>query len=307
MRRKNWLIAGVIAIGAVLLGRMTYTYRLWKRGEVERVRSQSQIVETARGPVECLIEGSGPAVLIAHGSPGGYDQAAAFAKLIESQGQTFIAVSRPGYLRTPLAAGETPEEQADLYVALLDALKIQSAAVMGISGGGPSALQFALRHATRCRGLVMISGVTRRYYEQKVRQTLPGWKRLIADVYDRLLVFDPMLYLILSLTRLQYRPGATASADLVRAVMHYPLRKAGYENDMRQFEALPERPALPVSVPTFVMHGTRDDEVPFTDAQWLVEQVPGATFLAIAGGTHMAFYIHASSVMPKLRSFLKTL
>jgi pimeloyl-ACP methyl ester carboxylesterase len=43
--------------------------------------------------------------------------------------------------------------QADAVAALLDVLGIRTAAVMAVSGGGPCALQFALRHPQRCCAL----------------------------------------------------------------------------------------------------------------------------------------------------------
>ena len=59
------------------------------------------------------------------------------------------------------ASGATPEAQADLLAALLDTLAIGQAAVIAISGGGPAAIHFALRHPTRCRALVLCSTVSR--------------------------------------------------------------------------------------------------------------------------------------------------
>ena len=74
----------------------------------------------------------------------------------------FIAVSRPGYLRTPAEVGKTPEEQADAFAALLDALKVDKAIMTGISAGGPPSMQFALRHPDRCAALLLVSAVTER-------------------------------------------------------------------------------------------------------------------------------------------------
>ena len=57
-----------------------------------------------------------------------------------------IAPSRPGYGRTPLEIAETSAESADCYAALLDVIKIDKVVTVGISAGGPSAIQFAARH-----------------------------------------------------------------------------------------------------------------------------------------------------------------
>ena len=115
------------------------------------------IVKTRCGDIEYAEFGSGPAVLCLHGAMGGYDQSLTLARTVCAPAFRFLAVSRPGYLGTPLSSGKTAEEQADLCAALLDELKIEHVAAIAVSGGGPCALQFALRHPERCRGLVLVS------------------------------------------------------------------------------------------------------------------------------------------------------
>ena len=79
-----------------------------------------------------------------------------------------------------------PEAQADLYAALLDLLKIDSVVVIGLSGGGASALQFALRHPERCRGLILISAISRQ---------VPPLPRFLAGdrPADAILGFSPLV------------------------------------------------------------------------------------------------------------------
>jgi pimeloyl-ACP methyl ester carboxylesterase len=304
MKLKRFFLLGAAATAAGLVGSVG-AYQGWKRGQLERLETESSMLETIQGPIEYRKYGTGPAVLIAHGSPGGYDQGYAVSKLIESEQLTFIAFSRPGYLRTPLGAVTTPEAQADLYAALLDALGIEQAVIIGISGGGPSALQFALRHPDRCTGLVMISGVAHRYSELELRE---GWsfvRLLLTQIYMRITLFDPLLYLLVSLAHL--RPDRAVSEELARALTMYHLRKTGYVNDMDQFAVMPDYPLEQIKAPTFVVHGMADDEVPFDHANLLMQKIPHAKLLAIPGGNHIAFYIHASTVMPALRTFLEAL
>lgn len=298
MKRKRLLIAGAFATAVGYLS----SYLAWKHRAVTGLQTGSSVIETASGPVEYCMRGQGPAVLVAHGSPGGYDQGAAFSKLVGGQ-QTFLAVSRPGYLRTPLSTGETPAAQADMYVALLDSLGIQQTTIVGISGGGPSAIQFALRHPTRCSGLVMISGVTQRYVDWELKQALPLLMRWFKQLYEKVITFDPLLYLLLPFAKLL--PDAFATADFLCSVTQYDLRKAGYEKDMEQFAAIADYPFEQITAPTFVVHATGDLEVPFSHAQALSNRVPNVKLLSIAGGSHMAFYTHATMIMPELRAFLE--
>lgn len=213
----------------------------------------------------------------------------------------FISPSRPGYLRTPLAAGASPAEQADLYAALLDALGIEQASIIGFSGGGPSALQFALRHPDRCRGLAMIGGIVQRNCYAERQQALPLWKRVPTQIVERLLVSDPFLYAVLPITRLLPRGAAVAGMLCSGALYH--LRKAGYENDMAQFSAIEAYPLERVVSPTLVIHGMSDEDVPFEDARLLESKISNIRVIAVEGD-HSAFYTHAEMVMPLLSRFL---
>ncbi len=50
---------------------------------------------------------------------GGYDQADILARTVGEEGYRYLAVSRPGYLGTPLRTGATPEEQARVILFLV--------------------------------------------------------------------------------------------------------------------------------------------------------------------------------------------
>ncbi len=306
MRKKTSLLAAIAAVAATTaLVSSVRSYRSWKSRQLLRMEGASKLLETAPGPVEYCTWGQGPAVLVVHGSPGGYDQSLTLAKLIGSQRCSFIALSRPGYLQTPLQVGQTPEQQADLYAALLDALGIERAAVIGISGGGPSSLQFALRYPERCRGLVLISTVSGRYDEVELRRALPRVRRFFTQIYSKLITFDPFLYLLLLVVRLQ--PDHMLSAEFLQSVMLYRLRKVGYANDMAQFATMSPYPLEQIAAPTFIVHGTGDTEVPFEHAKRLASEIPNAKLLTINDGKHLTFYTHSHIVMPELRAFLEGL
>ena len=155
-----------IALGILLLW-LSVRYGTWKRRGQATLAANSQVVETAQGPLEFATLGQGPPILILHGSPGGYDQSLVFAQTLALPTYQFICVSRPGYLRSPLATGQTPAQQADAMAAFLDARGLDRVAVIGISGGGPCALEFALRHPARCWGLALVCAVTQKTLPEK--------------------------------------------------------------------------------------------------------------------------------------------
>ncbi|QBD80207.1 alpha/beta hydrolase [Ktedonosporobacter rubrisoli] len=277
-------------------------YQSWQRREIARVQAESSLIDTALGQVEYRKEGHGPALLIIHGTPGGYDQSILLARLLGGHDFTLIAPSRPGYLRTPATAGRKPEEQADLLAALLDALHLQKAIVLAISGGGPCALQFALRHPERCSGLIAISAITRRYTDEEERKGWPLYLRILKYISDRLLLLDPVLYPLVVLAG--WLPGAKSPADMLRTLMLNRLRKAGYKIDMEQFALMPAYPLEKISAPTFILHGTADTDVPFEHGELLASRLPHAHFMALKNAGHTAFWTRQEQVIPALRSFL---
>src|SRR5262249_8924161 len=122
----------------------------------ERVSIGSQIVQTPCGPIEYALAGDGPPVLVVHGAGGGYDQGLEIGEPLVNSGFRVIAMSRFGYLRTPLPGDASAEAQADAHACLLDALTISRAGVIGASAGAPSSMQFALRSHDRCSAMILM-------------------------------------------------------------------------------------------------------------------------------------------------------
>lgn len=109
------------------------------------------------GDIEYTEWGEGPAMLVSHPLFGGFDMMIGFAETYNGGGHRFVAASRFGYLGSSLPPAAMPAGQADAYALLLDALGIDRAAVFGYSGGGPSAIQFALRHAGRTAARILLA------------------------------------------------------------------------------------------------------------------------------------------------------
>jgi 2-hydroxy-6-oxonona-2,4-dienedioate hydrolase len=91
----------------------------------------------------------GPPMILSYPLFGGFDMMTSFAETFIGASHRFVAPSRFGYLGSYLPPAATPADQADTYALLLDALGIDRAAMFGCSGGGPSAIQFALCHPDR--------------------------------------------------------------------------------------------------------------------------------------------------------------
>lgn len=278
-----------------------------------------KILATSRGPVEYLESGSGEVVLSLHGAMGGYDQSEILALTIGEASYRFLSLSRPGYLGTPLTAGQTPEEQADLYAEVIDLLGIKQVIVFAISGGGPSAIHFALRHPDKCRGLVLAStlggkaknkipfmfyimillakwppfvSMMRRKTEKNLRQKL---RRSISypDIFERTVSDSDVMTL--------YRELAIGMFNRIAE------RIDGTKNDIKISQTR-TYPLKDIAVPTLVIHGTKDPVVPFEEhGMRLASEIPGAQLLAAEGGAHVTIFTHRREVQSKVSAFLKEL
>src|SRR5688572_12759889 len=154
-----------VIVGAILIVPLALLIPWYWRDRsrmLAKAKAEGQIVQTALGPIECAIFGTGPAILAVHGWGGGGSGGYNIFRFLADQGFTVLSVSRPGYMGTPLTIGETMEAQADALLALLDSLHIPRAAVICGSSGGPASILFVLRHPERCWGLVLVSALSRR-------------------------------------------------------------------------------------------------------------------------------------------------
>src|SRR4029453_8332240 len=154
--RRRLVGACLSLMGAGFSALAWFKYRRDIQRARERISAGSRIAETPCGPIEYAQAGDGPPVLVVHGAGGGFDQAMFLAVPLFESGLRVIAVSRFGYLRTPLPADPSATAQADAHACLLDALGIPRVAVLGASAGAPSSMQFALRHPERTAALVLL-------------------------------------------------------------------------------------------------------------------------------------------------------
>jgi len=287
---KKWL--NRIGIGALILiltaCAITYIrFTHWRNEVTENLERDSTVVQTAKGPIEYAEIGHGPPVLLVHGNPGGYDQAYQVVKLegAELGVSRYIIPSRPGYLRTPLSVGKTPKEQAEAFAALLDALKIDKIAVIGGSGGGPSAVEFAALYPERCLALVLEAAITKRIVAPKAEFLEKAIKNTVGSDFSIWLIKDQFA------AGLQAKdpndPQITAIATAIfNSAIPYSKRSDGWENDTEQWESLPELPLASIRCPTLVLQGTADRNVPFAHGEFAHAQIAGSRFVQLPGEDH---------------------
>ena len=276
-----------------------------------------ETIATRLGTVEYARSGEGPALLVLHGARGGWDQGMMLARsAVGVPDFDVIAMSRPGYLGTPLERGRTPRQQADLCAALLDSLGVAEAAVAAASGGGPCALQFALHYPTRCRALVMIASCS-----ASITRRVPWWFHLLLRIALLRTVAARMR------RKMEQHPEAAARRFIPDATLraqtlsdpeagpilrefqvslmdHFAERLPGIKNDITQVCLPFAYPVDKIQVPALVVHGTADEVIPFAQAEGLAARLPAAELVAIPGGRHVILFTHLHLIRPQVRQFL---
>ena len=200
--------------------------------------------------------------------------------------------------------------------ALLDVLGIDKVCVMGTSGGGPTALQFASRHPQRAWGLVLQAAISRRHV-QPTRSTnsligrviftrsgtwqadLLAWgMHLLARWWPAILIRSLLnagndLDRVKAKQRSRYVLRHPAQRAFFRRVadsgMPLSVRQTGLWNDLHQFAHLPIYPLERITCPTLVVHGRADGNVPLEHAEFVARAVPNAELFALEDCGHFVW------------------
>lgn len=285
-------------------------------------RLDAQIYATAVGPIEAAQAGNGPAVLLVHGTGGSWRQVIALAEDLLGD-WTVILVSRPGYGRTPIQSGRGYDDQAAAYAALLDSLGLARAAILGISGGGPSCLSFAARYPDRCIGLVLCSAVaphlssTRGMWAVGIPGAVEIWvmnesRRRLAAINDSA---KRDRYLRTHLTkqeqkRLAAEPRVAAEVlAFLRRTAEAPGGVAGVRSDVASIRHAHDTASTEVAVrlPTLVLHGEDDHIVPVAQARYHAAAIPGGSLELYPGAGHLLLATHRRQTSARIRTFLSGL
>jgi len=265
-----------------------------------RIAAGSKVIETPCGPIEYADAGTGVPLLAVHGSGGGYDQGMAFASPLTLRGFRVIAMSRFGYLRTPMPKGASAEAQADAFVCLMDALAIPEAAVMGGSAGALSALQMVIRHPDRVSALILL--VPLAYKPPTEANSAAPMAPWVENLMMKAIGSDFLFWSALHLARgqligtvLATPPELLDTASLseqarinamIDTILPVSARAAGLRYDTAASKSMtPARLDL-VQAPTLIISARDDRYGTYASAEYMAGQIAGAQFIGFETGGH---------------------
>ena len=289
--KKEMILGVILVLVILLLISLSVDYRKEMNRAYQRIADGSHVLITENGEIEYGMQGEGTPVLLIHGAGGGYDQGLLMGEAFLGSGYQFIAVSRFGYLSSPLPEDATVEKQAILYADLLSHLDMDQVIILGVSAGGPSAVQFAHDYPEKSSALILASAVS-----MHMGDHIPLSTRVVNTIQQS----DFVYWLVLKTFRTQFlgfigipeetygslRADERAFADEMLEFMH-PMspRRPGNIHEAT-IKPLSGKAMSTISVPAIVLHAKDDTLVNYEHATFYHAHLANSQLVSFDSGGH---------------------
>jgi non-heme chloroperoxidase len=256
--------------------------------------------------------GEGPVVTFSHGWPLSSDAWDGQMLFLAQNGYRVVAHDRRGHGRSSQASsGNDMNGYADDLAAIIEALDLQNATLIGHSTGGGEVTRYIGRHGSkRVAKVVLIAAVP-----PIMLKTPANPEGLPMEVFDGLragLVKDrSQFYRDLAI---QFyganRPGANVSQGTLDQFWLWSMQ-AGLKNAYESIKAFSEtdftEDLKKIDVPALVLHGEDDQIVPVKDsAKKSAKLIKGAKEIYYPGAPHGITATHQDQVNSDLLEFLRS-
>ena len=256
--------------------------------------------------------GSGFPIVLVHGLPSCASDWAMLPQKLAAKGYRVIAYDRIGYgysSRTPPTPDRyTYESNAHDLAALLDALGIERAALVGWSYGGAVVQTLAREAPDRVSHLVLVAAVGPAQPENRddalslvlaspVGNAVLGWVASIPPL-GRQMTHGTLVQAFARADAIP--PGWT---EYTQAMLALPGTLDTFVWESQRGHAATLQPQL-LHMPALILQGTADRLVPPPVAEDLHRRLAGSRLVMIAGGSHMLPVTHADVLADRIHAFL---
>jgi non-heme chloroperoxidase len=256
--------------------------------------------------------GKGPVVTFSHGWPLSSDAWDGQMLFLAQNGFRAVAHDRRGHGRSSQpSSGNDMDGYADDLAAVIEALDLKGATLVGHSTGGGEVARYIGRHGTkRVAGAVLLAAVP-----PIMLKSAANLEGLPMDVFDNLrrsLVQNPSQF-YRDLAPMFYganRTGAKVPQGTLDQFWLWSMQ-AGLKNAYESIKAFSEtdftEDLKKFDIPTLVMHGEDDQIVPVKDsARKSAKLIKGAKEIYYPGAPHGLTATHQDQVNADLLEFIKT-
>jgi class 3 adenylate cyclase len=223
-----------------------------------------------------------------------YQRLASFSRLV-------LFDKRGTGLSDRVAQLPTLEERMDDVRAVMDAVGMPSAALFGVSEGGPMCALFAATYPERTSALILYGTYAKRIWAPEYPWApTPEERQRFFDKIEKhwggvvdLATLAPRMATDKAFRRwwaAYLRAGASPGAALALARMNT-------EIDVQHI--LPT-----IRVPTLVLHRTDDRDVAVGGARYIARAIPQAKYVELEGSDHLVFIGDADALLDEVEEFL---
>jgi len=310
-RRRDMLLAGATAVAAAALPAAAAAAPKHAASAHQGAHTMNTITTKDGTQIYFKDWGSGRPVVFSHGWPLCADAWDAQMLFLVQHGYRVIAHDRRGHGRSSQPSqGNDMDTYADDLAALMNALDLREATLVGHSTGGGEVAHYIGRHGTkRVAKAVLIGAVP----PQMVKSASnPGG--LPVDVFDgiRKNVAEnrSQFYKDLAVPFFGFnRPNVKVSQGTIDAFWAQGMMGGvyGQYQCVKEFSEVDYTEDLKkIDVPTLILHGDDDQIVPIDDSARLSAKiVKHAQLKVIPGGAHGMCVVNADLINAELLAFLK--
>lgn len=258
-----------------------------------------QYHKTAHGTLEYRLTGSGSKTVIIF--PGGHMGAniALGEDFFLKEGYRIIILSRPGYGKTSLAMGPSPDEFAGSIAKLLADLDIKQVIVLGISAGGRSAIRLAAKYPGVVQKLILQSATSFMPWPDARTRSIakiafnPNMQKITWRIMRWLLNRRPQAGLKMMLANMTTLDPNKVIKKLTNeqrqgliGVFSNLQSDQGFMNDLKQNAGS----AKDVHTPTLIIHSKYDKSVELKHAQKLHKEIADSQLSISDAESHMIWF-----------------
>jgi len=248
------------------------------------------------GELEVRRGGTGPSILLLHGSYGWWGWEAVHERLAEQF--EVIAPSHPGSGRSTRQPGiDTVDDLAYFYLDLLPELGLTPARIMGFGMGGWIAAEMAVRCPQAVERLALVDSVGIKVSDRETR-----------DIADPFIESGPRMQAMLWNDPEAYQapvPAPGMEPTLLEAMLRN-LESAMYYGWKPYMHNPKLRQRLHrISAPTLVVWGENDRIVSPAYGRAFADSIPGARFIQIPNAGHYPYRENIEQFIPAVADFLK--
>ncbi len=287
--------AALAAMAAFPARALTQAERAPERLDAAAFSASRRLVPTAFGRIAHVERGHGPAALFLHGFPlNGYQWRGALERLSPHRRCIAPDLMGLGYTEADEGRDLSPQAQADMLAAFLDALSIHDVDLVANDSGCAVAQLFAVQRPDRARTMLLTNGDV--HENSPPAQMSNSIAAARAGLYDQKMTrhLEDRAY-----ARSAGGIGGSAYVDPAvfsdEAIDYYlaplvasPLRKAQLNRHLAAFEPNPLiaiEPALRrCAAPTRMVWGDADPLFPTTWAYWLDRTLPASRGVRLVEG-----------------------